>query len=180
MSKALSCLKVGKSLLNKLLNYSAHTSSTQTRGKRVYTEIVSESHKAQSCLVRKFYDLIFQCQPWMGGTTMAKDEQHLLGWRSRVKQDVLCLECLSTHGWGVLPPASEYLWLKAQLRWSRLVCTASPQNPSGFHLVGFIHASKRRCHSRCKLVSIKHLSSVKQVWWSAADPALSLSTRSPR
>lgn len=91
MSKALSCLEVGKSLLNKLLNYPAHTSSSQNRGKWVYTEIVSKSSKAQGCLDRKFYDHIFQCQPWMWGVTMARDEQHLLGWRNWVKQDCAVL-----------------------------------------------------------------------------------------
>lgn len=99
MSKAFTCLKVGKSLLNKLLNYPAHTSSSQNRGKWVYAEIVSRSYKAQSCLVREFYDHISQCQLWMGGTTMAKMSS--ICWAGGVGWSRMCC------AWSASPPTGE-------------------------------------------------------------------------
>jgi len=85
--KASPCLKVGKSILNKLSNYPACISSTQNSLKLIYTETASKSYQTQRCVVtaRKLYDHIyfshtyFPCSLWTGCPATAKDNQHLLG-----------------------------------------------------------------------------------------------------
>lgn len=147
------CLQVGKNILNKLLNYPACISSTQSSLQKLQDSELP-GHRQGALRPRIFFPYIFSVSPAGCVHGHSKGQAASAGpglWGEERSTLVL------THGWGLSPTS---LWIFTAAKRSCAGAGLSAPSHPDTSLRTSTHASKQTRYSKRMVVYMKHLYSL--------------------